>query len=84
MWFVLSTPNLNNPDEEEVWECPTNWITYNILSYPSNPIKGRLNFMNLVKKRTEPEDSWTNTENYNILATPEGYQEFCKYYFNNF
>lgn len=78
MWFVISTPNYSNPDEEEVWECPTNWIKSNILSYPEAPKKGRLNLLFMVKNRLEPEDDWIITKKYKFILASDGRKEFCE------
>lgn len=77
MWFVLSTPDPINPEEKEIWECPSNWIKSNILHYPPNSKKGR-HVLELVKKRVEPEDDWIITKNFDYIGTEDGSVEFRK------
>lgn len=78
MWFVLITPDSFNASDEEVWECPTNWIKYNILHYPAIPSKGRINFLDFVKRRVEPQEDWIITKSYKIIKSADGSEEFCK------
>lgn len=78
MWYVLSTPDPNNPEQEEIWECPANWIKSNILHYPDNSKKSRQSLLNLVKGCVEPESDWITTNNFKHISTLEGISQFSK------
>lgn len=77
MWFVISTLDRNG--EEVVWECPANWIINNILHYPpedKKTSKGVL--LNKIKKKDEPDETWTKTSSFKYIENKEGFSSFGK------
>lgn len=83
MFFVISTPHPEDPEEEEVWECPTNWIKDNILYFPNSSKKIQKKTLVLIKSRTEPSCDWSKTKIFKIVTSKDGKSKFGKYKFNS-
>lgn len=76
MWYVISTTDPNEPDEEEIWECPSNWIVNDMVHYPTIDKKSRKSLLDLIKRKVEPQQDWIKTSRYKFIATKEGITSF--------
>lgn len=79
MWYVVSTPNNLDPDEEEVWECPINWLQEETIYYPPSTTKSGKKILDLIKKKASPEENWEKIKNFKIISSKDGISAFCKY-----
>lgn len=79
MWYVLSTPNPDDPEQETLWECPDNWIINNILHYPEAGTKSKRTLLDRIKKKEEPQASWVKTSIYKFIKNSEGGSIFGKH-----
>lgn len=83
MWFVVSTPDENSLDDEQIWECPANWIINNVLHYPPDDgKKSRKTLLERIKQQEAPKSDWVKTSIYKFVKTKEGVSTFGKYNLN--
>lgn len=76
MWYVVSTADENNPEEEQIWECPANWIINNILHYPVDGKKSRRSLLDRIKHQEDPQADWVKTSAYRFIKTQDGVSIF--------
>lgn len=81
MWYVISTPDPNEPEEEEIWECPTNWIVNGLLHYPRDGHKSRKYLLDKIKRREEPQIDWVKTSTFMFIKSKEGISSFGNFKF---
>lgn len=78
MWYVISTPHPNDENEEEIWECPSNWVINNIVFYPNN--KGsRRSLLDQIKRKDEPQPDWFKTTAFKFIKNKDGISTFGKF-----
>ncbi|KAL5278626.1 hypothetical protein ACFFRR_003325 [Megaselia abdita] len=76
MWYVISTPDPNDPEDEQIWECPSNWIVNRVLHYPEEGKKSRKSLLDKIKQKEEPQASWIKTSIFKFIKTKEGVSVF--------
>lgn len=76
MWYVVGTPHPNEAGEEEIWECPSNWIINGMVHYPNNGNTSRRSLLDLIKRKEEPEHDWVKTSKFKFIKTKEGKSTF--------
>lgn len=73
MWYVAATPNEENPEEEDFFVCPKNWIVENILYWPptselpKNSLAKAKAIRGMMKSNDFPYTTWDKIHNFRLV-----------------